>query len=34
MKLTEMTGPNLGGQKQKGRKNSTLKHGKRRLQTQ
>ena len=25
MKLTQTTGPNLGGQKSKGRKNSTLK---------
>ena len=29
-----MTGPNLGGQKPKGKKNSTLKPGKRRPQTQ
>ena len=28
MKLTQTTGPNLGGQKPKGRKNSTLKPGK------
>ena len=43
MKLTQTTKPNLGGQKPKGRKNSTffkeriqlsLKPGKRRLQTQ
>ena len=34
MKLTQTTGPNLGGQKPKGRKNSTLKPGKRRPQTQ
>ena len=33
-KLTQTTGPNLGGQKQKGRKNSTLKSGKRRPKTQ
>ena len=42
MKLTQTTGPNLGGQKPKGRKNSTffkershlsLKPGKRRPQT-
>ena len=33
MKLTQTTGPSLGGQKPKGRKNSTLKPGKRRLQT-
>ena len=33
-KLTQMTGPNLGGQKPKRRKNSTLKPGKRRPQTQ
>ena len=33
-KLTQTTGPNLGGQKPKGRKNSTLKPGKRRPQTQ
>ena len=32
-KLTQTTGPNLGGQKPKGRKNSTLKPGKRRPQT-
>ena len=32
--LTQTTGPNLGGQKPKGRKNSTLKSGKRRPQTQ
>ena len=31
--LTQTTGPNLGGQKPKGRKNSTLKPGKRRPQT-
>ena len=34
MKLTQTTGPNLGGQKLKGRKNSALKPGKRRPQTQ
>ena len=34
MKLTQTTGPALGGQKPKGRKNSTLKPGKRRPQTQ
>ena len=34
MKLTQTTGPNLGGQKTKGRKNSTLKPGKRKPQTQ
>ena len=34
MKLTQSTGPTLGGQELKGRKNSTLKPGKRRLQTQ
>ena len=33
MKLTQTTGPNLRGQKPKGRKNSTLKPGKRRPQT-
>ena len=33
MKLTETTGPTLGGQKSKGRKNSTLKPGKRKPQT-
>ena len=33
-KLTKTTGPTLGGQKPKGRKNSTLKPGKRRPQTQ
>ena len=32
-KLTQTTGPNLGGQKLKGRKNSTLKAGKRTPQT-
>ena len=32
-KLTQTTGPILGGQKPKGRKNSTLKPGKRRPQT-
>ena len=31
MKLTRTTGPTLGGQKPKGRKNSTLKPGKRDL---
>ena len=34
MKFTQTTGPTLGGQKPKGRKNSTLKPGKRRPQTQ
>ena len=34
MKLIQMDGQTLGGQKPKGRKNSTWKHGKRRLQTQ
>ena len=34
MKLTQTTGPTLGGQKPKGRKNPTLKPGKRRPQTQ
>ena len=33
-KLTQTNGPALGGQKPKGRKNSTLKTGKRRPQTQ
>ena len=33
-KLTQTTGPNLGGQKQKERKNLTLKPGKTRPQTQ
>jgi len=33
-KLTQTPGPTLGGQKSKGRKNSTLKPGKRRPQTQ
>ena len=33
-KLTQTTGPTLGGQEPKGRKNSTLKTGKRRPQTQ
>ena len=33
-KLKQTTGPTLGGQKPKGRKNSTLKPGKRRPQTQ
>ena len=33
-KLTQTTGPTLAGQKQKGKKNSTLKPGKRRPQTQ
>ena len=33
-KLTQTTGPTLGGQKPKGRKNSILKPGKRRPQTQ
>ena len=31
MKLTQTTGPTSGGQKPKGRKNSTLKSGKRNL---
>ena len=34
MKLTQTTRPTLGGQKPKGRKNSTLKADKRRPQTQ
>ena len=34
MKLTQTIEPTLGGQKPKGRKNSTLKPGKRRPQTQ
>ena len=34
MKLMQTTAPTLGGQKPKGRKNSTLKSGKRRPQTQ
>ena len=33
-KLTQTTGPTLGGQKPKGRKDSTLKPGKGRPQTQ
>ena len=33
-KLTQTTGPNLGGQKPKGRENSTLKPWKRRPKTQ
>ena len=33
-KLTQTTGPTLGGQKPKGRNNSTLKTGERRPQTQ
>ena len=33
-KLAQTTGPNLGGQKQKGRKNSIMKPGKRRPQAQ
>ena len=33
-RLTGTTGPNLGGQKPKGKKNSTLKPGKGRPQTQ
>ena len=33
-KLTQTTGPTLGGQKPKGRKNSTLKPRKRRFQTE
>ena len=34
MKLTQTTGPTVRGQKPKGRKNSALKPGKRRPQTQ
>ena len=34
LKLTQTTGPTLGGQKPKGRKNSTLKPWKRRTQIQ
>ena len=34
MKLTQTTGPTLGGQKPKGRNNSTLKPWERRPQTQ
>ena len=34
MKLTQTTGPNLGGQKPKGGKNSASMPGKRRPQTQ
>ena len=34
MKLSQTTGPTLGVQKQKGRKDSTLKLGKRKPQTQ
>ena len=34
MKLTQSTGTTLGGQKPKGRHNSTMKPGKRRPQTQ
>ena len=34
MKVTQTTGPTLRGQKPKGRKNSVLKPGKRRPQTQ
>ena len=34
MKLIQTTAPTLGGQKPKERKNSTLKPGKRRPQTQ
>ena len=34
MKLTQTTGPTLGGQKTKGRNNSALKPGKRRPQIQ
>jgi len=34
MKLTQTTGPTLGGQRTKGRNNSTLKPGKRKPQTQ
>ena len=33
-KLAQITGPTLGAQKPRGRKNSTLKPGKRRPQTQ
>jgi len=33
-KFTQTTGPTLGGQKPKGRKNSTLKPGNRKPQTQ
>ena len=33
-KLAQTSGPNLGGKKPKGRKNSTLKPGKKRPQTQ
>ena len=33
-KLTQTTGPTSGGQKPKGRKNSTFKPGKKRVQTQ
>ena len=33
MKLTQTTGPTLGGQRTKGRNNSSLKPGKRRPQT-
>ena len=34
MKLTQTTGPNLGRQKPKGRKNSASKPGRRRTETQ
>ena len=34
MKITQTIGPNLGGQKSKGRKNLTLKTGKRGTETQ
>ena len=34
MKLTQTTGPNLGGQKPKGRNNSTLNPGEKSPQTQ
>ena len=34
MKLTQSTGPTIGGKKPKGKKNSILKPGKRRLKTQ
>jgi len=34
MKITQTTGPNLGGQKSKGRKNLTLKTVKRGTETQ
>ena len=34
MKLKQTTGPTVGGQISKGRKNSTLKPGKKRTETQ